>query len=165
MANWCNARLVVLGGRSVVLGFSRRARSKPSAFFGSDMLVGEAQELFSERIENLAKGSAQKIYKFQVRNDDGRNHFRNLSKHHTRLCFVLVFGDPSSGEFGSYFICQGRIRKYLIPQKTKETVMANHSVDFDSDDDFPYWEASWELMDLAQDHWQESMKKGRFSHR
>ena len=123
------------------------------------MLVGEAQELFSERIENLEKGLAQKVYKFQVRNDDGCNHFRNLSKHHTRLYFVLVFGDPSSGDFGSYFMHQGRTRKYLIPQKTKEAVMAKHGVDHDPDDDSPYWEASWELMDLAEDHWQESIKK------
>jgi hypothetical protein len=75
----------------------------------------------------------------------------------------LVFGDPSSGEFRSYFIRQARIRKYLIPQKTKETVMAKHGVDYDSDNDSPYCQAYWQLIDLAQDHWQKSMKKGRFN--
>lgn len=157
MANWCNVRLVLSGLRSAVLEFSRRARSRPSSYFEPDMLAGEAQELFSERIRNLDKSLYQKVYKFQVRNDDGRNHFQELSKQHTNLCFVLVYADPASGDFGSYLIRQGRTRKYSIPQKTKEAVMAKHGVDYDYDDDSPYWEASWELMDLAHDHWRGSI--------
>lgn len=157
MANWCNVCLVLLGRRSAILDFSRRAQKRPSTYFEPDMLVGEAQELLSERIRNLGKGQYQKIYKFQVRNDDGRNHFQQLSKQHTSLCFVLVYADPASGDFGSYLIREGRTRKYSIPQKTKEAVMAKHGVDYDSDNDSPYWEASWELMDLAQDHWRGSI--------
>jgi hypothetical protein len=158
VANWCNVRLVVFGGRSAVLEFSRSARVRPSLFFDPDMLEGEAQELFSERIQRLEKGLAQKIYIFQVRNEDGRSHFRNLSNRHAHLGFVLVFGDPSSGDFGSYYIRRGRIRKFLIPQKTKEAVMVKHGVDHDSDDDSSFWEASWELMDLAQIHWRKFMR-------
>lgn len=157
MANWCNARLVLSGRRSAVLDFSSRARRRPSSYFEPDMLEGEAQELFSERIRNLGKDLSQKVYKFQVRNDDGRNHFQKLSTKHTNLCFILVYADPASGDFGSYLIGRGRTRKYSIPQKTKEAVMAKHGVDYDSDDDSPYWEASWELMDLAQDRWQGSV--------
>ncbi|MGH8546713.1 MAG: hypothetical protein ACREX3_24480, partial [Gammaproteobacteria bacterium] len=154
MANWCNARLIVSGRRRAVLEFSRRARSKPSSFFRGDMLVGEDGGLSADRIENLEKGLAQKVYRFQVRNDDGCDHFRSLSKSYDHLRFVLVFGDPSSGTFGSYFIRKGYSREYLIPEEIKQTVMTKHGVDHDSDDDLPYWEASWELMDLAQAHWQ-----------
>jgi hypothetical protein len=123
------------------------------------MLEGEAQELFSERIRNLGKGLYQKTYKFQVRNDDGRDHFQQLSKQHTNLCFVLVYADPASGGFGSYLIRRGRTRTYSIPDKRIEAVMAKHGVDYGSDDDSPYWEGSWKLMDVAQDYWQGSILK------
>jgi hypothetical protein len=158
MANWCNARLVVIGQRPAVLEFSRSARTRPSSFFRPDMLQGEGQDLFAERIENLDRRAAQKIYKFQIRNDDGRNYFRNLSKHHKELRFILVFSDPNCDDFGSYLIDQGRCRKYSLPAKSKESVVAKHQFDYDSDDDSAYWEASWELMDIAQYHWQNVIK-------
>lgn len=82
---------------------------------------------------------------------------RGLTKEWINAKFLV--SKKFENKFGSYFIRQGHIPKYLIPQKTKEAVMAKHGVDYDSDNDSPYWEASWELMDLAQDHWQKSMRE------
>jgi len=69
----------VIGQRSAVLAFSRRARIRPSLYFQPDILVGEAQELFAERTETFRKRLAEKVYKFQIRNDDGKDHFRSVS--------------------------------------------------------------------------------------
>src|SRR5438045_4063903 len=60
VANWCNARLIVIGRRPAVLQFSRKARAKPASIFRPDMLVGEGQDLFSERVERWNSGSSQK---------------------------------------------------------------------------------------------------------
>jgi len=95
MANWCNARLIVVGQRSVVLHFSKQARTRkkagaadladweryrPSSIFTPDMLVGEGKELSSERIERWTSEISRKKYLFQIRNDDGRDHFTEISR-------------------------------------------------------------------------------------
>ena len=161
MASWCNARLIVVGPRSVVLHFSRRARAKPSPIFTPDMLVGEAQELFSERIERWAARTYRKKYVFQVRSDDGRDHFQEISLKFTSPWFVLVFGDPDLNDYGSYVIRQGRSRSYSVPDKLKIEVMARHGAEdiTDDEDDWRFWDASWELMDLAQVHWDRFLLK------
>jgi hypothetical protein len=133
--------------------FSRHARRHPSSIFTPDMLEGEAQELFSERMEAWARGVWRKVYKFQVRNDDGFQHFRSVSRRYRGLWFVLVYGDPNGDAFGSYLIRLGRGRHYRVPRELEPAVMARHSVSDDSDEDWRYWEASWELMDLAEAQW------------
>jgi hypothetical protein len=162
MANWSNVRLLIAGRRSDVLCFSRLALARPSAVFESDMLAGEAQELFSERAERLDTNRLSKVYKFQVRNGDGIQHFRRVSRQHPALCFVLTYGDPNFDDYGSYFIFEGRVRKHNISNRRKAAVMASHGVtgkdDVDDvDDDWRFWEASRELMDLAEAHWQPSV--------
>jgi hypothetical protein len=90
MANWSNVRLLVAGRRFDVLCFSRLTRARPSAVFEPDMLEGEAQELFSERAGRLDTNVLSKVYKFQVHNGDGIQHFRRVSRQHPALCFVLT---------------------------------------------------------------------------
>lgn len=157
MANWCNARLIVAGRRGDVLRFSRLSRLRPSALFGPDMLHGETDDLHSERIKVVEPGLAKKKYTFQIRNDDGRKHFCRLSRQFLTVCFVLVYFDANNDPSGSYFISRGRARSYELPALLHETVMARHGVSEDSDDDCGYWEASWELMDLAEAHWQQTV--------
>lgn len=118
------------------------------------MLHGEAHDLHSERIVTLEPGLAKKVYKFQIRNDDGREHFCRLSRQFPALCFILVYFDPNNDPSGSYFISRGRARSYELPAQLHEAVMARHGVIEDSDDEWCYWEASWELMDLAEAYWQ-----------
>ncbi len=154
MANWCNAHLIVAGTRYDVLCFGQGSRARTASFFTSDMLVGEAKGLFAERVERLGPNLARKVYKFQVRNDDGLKHFRGVSRRNPALWFVLVYGDPNADSYGSYFIRRGRSRAYSVPGRVNESVMAKHGVTEDSDDEWPFWEASWELMDLAEEHWQ-----------
>jgi hypothetical protein len=157
MANWSNVRLTIAGRRPDVLAFSRLTRARPSAVFESDMLEGEAQELFSERAERLGRNLLKKVYKFQVRNGDGLKHFRLVSRQHPRVCFVLTYGDPNCDDYGSYFIFQGRARNHKLSARQKNAVMASHGVSNDSDEDWRFWEASWELMDLAEAHWRQSV--------
>src|SRR5438105_1769084 len=83
LAEWCNARLIVVGERSEVLRFARLARKKPAgplmylpdiivsqgavrrlprpqakpdAIFKPDMWVGEGGDLSEERMEALSSG-------------------------------------------------------------------------------------------------------------
>ena len=152
MANWCNVRLIITGQHADVLSFSRLSSTRPSSLFAPDMLQGEAQDLMSDRMRKVDRGLAKKVYRFQVRNDDGRAHFCQLSLQFPRLNFVLVYGDVYDS-FGSYFISDGQVQDYELPDQIKEEVMARHGVTEDSDDDVGFWEASWELMDLAEAHW------------
>ena len=156
VANWCNARLIVVGQRPDVVELSRHARSRPSSLFEPDMLEGEGQDLFAERMETLGRGLSKKKYVFQVRNDDGHDHFREISRRYRSLWFVLAYHDPNSGEFGSYFIRQGRSRVYLVPEDVITSVMSTYGVDYDSDDEeneCRFWEASWAVIDMAESRW------------
>ena len=65
MATWCNARLVIAGRTADVARFRRRAHARPSSVFRPDMLVGEAQNLFSERATRLGPDLLEKRYMFQ----------------------------------------------------------------------------------------------------
>jgi len=125
------------------------------------MLHGETDELRSERVETMEPGLAKKVYVFQIRNDDGREHFCRVSRQFPGLCFVLVYWDPNNPPSGSHFISRGRARSYELPDQLCEAVMARHGYSEDSDDEEErrYWEASWELMDLAEAHWQQSLLK------
>jgi hypothetical protein len=159
MATWCNARLVVAGRTADVTLFRRLAHTRPSSVFWPDMLVGEAQELFSERATRLGPDLLEKKYLFQGRSDEGVQHFQDLSRSYPCLRFVLVYGwDDHS--FGSYFICRGRARTYPVSARLVEKVMAKHGVDDNPDGEWlyrPEIEAEVELMDLAEAHWQPSL--------
>jgi hypothetical protein len=96
MASWCNARLIVVGHPTDVTRFRRLsgvevarvgtrrigplADVRASRVFRGDMLAGEAQGLFCERATWIGQDLVEKTYVFQVRDEDGQEHFRNLSK-------------------------------------------------------------------------------------
>lgn len=156
LANWCNARLVVVGRRPVLREFSKHTRVKPSSVFGPDMLQGESQDLIAERMRGIGPHLSMKKYMFQVRGDDGLDHFRDVSRRCISLYFVLAYHDPNVGEFGSYLIRQGRSRAYAVPEGLINSVMWMHGVDFEAGDyevQGGYWEASLEIMDQAESRW------------
>lgn len=166
MANWCNARLIVSGRRGDVLSFSRLSQTRPSSLFGADMLRGETDDLRSERIKTLERGLAKKVYNFQIRNDDGRDYFRRLSRQFPALIFVLVYFDPNNDPSGSYFIWRGQARSYELPGQLQEAVMEKHGItndvfagEWSSEDEWRYQEASWELMGLAEAYWQQTLHR------
>lgn len=159
MANWCNARLILTSRRSGVLRFSRLSRARPSSLFESDMLHGERDDLHSERVETLERGLAKTVYSFQIYNDDGREHFCRVSRQFPALCFVLVYFDPNNDPSGSFFILSGRARSYEQPVQVDKAVMAKHGVTEDSEADDCHWDASWELMDLAEAHWTQTLHR------
>lgn len=125
------------------------------------MLEGEDQQLSADRAKALSSEFLSKAYNFQVRNDDGLGHFRRISREHPELCFVLVFGDPSTDDYGSYLIRNGRSRVYRVPNKLKEQVWGKHGVveevDEEAYEDWRFWEASWELMDVAETRWRQAV--------
>ncbi len=162
MANWCNARLVVAGRRAEVVRFARLVRARPSAVFRSDMLVGEVDPLRPVRLETLAGGLARKTYLFQIRNDDGREYFSGLSSRFPTLHFVLTYFDPHAPPYaGSFLIARGRSRAYQVSDELFEAVMDKHGYtdDADEEDDWRFWEASFELMDRAQAHWDAALRR------
>lgn len=118
------------------------------------MLVGEAQNLFSERIRRR-KSFFQKTYIFQIRWDDGRTHFRKISRNFPSLYFILIYAAPNIDAVGSYLIRGGRSRHYALTETMKVATYAKHgeSENADDVDDDSYWEAQWELMDLADAYW------------
>jgi len=65
------------------------------------MLVGEAQGLFCERATPIGRGLLEKKYIFQVCacDEDGQQHFRNLSRLYPGLRFVYVYGWDGWNEY------------------------------------------------------------------
>jgi hypothetical protein len=65
------------------------------------MLVGEAQGLFCERATPIGRGLLEKKYIFQVCacDEDGQEHFRNLSRLYPGLRFVYVYGWDGWNEY------------------------------------------------------------------
>ena len=165
MADWCNARLIVAGRTADVTRFRRLAHTQPSSVFRPDMLVGEAQELFSERATPFGPDLLAKKYIFQVCSDDGLEHFQNLSQSYPGLRFVMVYGWDGWNEYsyGSHFISRGRARRYSISVRVVEKAMAKHGVDDNPNDEWPYEpeiNAETELMDLAEARWQKLLLRG-----
>jgi len=154
MANWCNARLLVVGPPGDLVQFSRRTRSHSGQIFGADMLEGEAGMLQSERARRLGPGRLKKVYRFQIRNDDGRTHFRRVSRRFPGLLFVLTYFYPSSNSCGSYLICRGRSRHFLVPERRWQALVVTHGVLDELEEDWRYWEASWAAMDFAEARWE-----------
>jgi hypothetical protein len=127
--------------------------------FALDMMIGESKGLSAGRMETLGQGIGQKGYGFDVSNDDGRHHFRRISRRYPALYFVLVYCDQNIGEYGSYLIRGGRSRRYLAPEELIESTMLKHGCDFDDenadedDNELAYMEASWDLMDQSEARW------------
>jgi hypothetical protein len=154
MANWCNVRLLVAGQREHLAHFARRARLHSSEIFPADMLEGEAGALEGGRAKRVGHGLVKKAYRFQIRNDDGRRHFRRVSSRFPELRFVLTYFDPSSDSCGSYLVCRGRSRHFPVPEQRWEALIGEHGVLDEPDEDWRYWEASWAAMDFAEARWE-----------
>lgn len=158
MSNWANIRLVVLGKHSDVVRFSRAVPvNRPSPVFANYMLEGEGGELHAERLKRRAPTVSEKVYNFQLPNDDGREHFKTISKNHPKLHFILVFFDPNCDERGSYLIHKGRSRQFLLLSEPWDKILQKHGYVYDDDSDdneWVYWEASWEAMDICQERWE-----------
>lgn len=153
MANWINARLIATGPRDAVLAFAEAARDETKRVFRADMLIGEASPLRRDRAERVADGVYRKRYLFQVRNDTGEEHFTRVSKRYRRLSFVLVYGDPNGDSYGSALIAKGERQEYIISPRQSRAVWRKHKVTLEDEDEWRFWEASCELMDLAEAHW------------
>jgi hypothetical protein len=153
MANWVNARLLVDGRRDAVLAFAAATRDKTKRVFTADMLVGEASPPRRDRVERLGDGLYRKRFTFQVRNDTGERHFTRVSKRYRRLSFVLVYGDPNSDTYGAARIARGELQDYVVSARQARALWRKHKVTLEDEDEWRFWEASWELMDLAEAHW------------
>jgi hypothetical protein len=153
MANWINARLIATGPRDAVQAFAAAARDETKRVFRADMLAGEAVGLRRERAERAGEGLYRKRFIFQIRNDYGVEHFVRVSKRFRRLSFVLVFGDPNGDTYGSARIARGEAEKYVVTPRQARAIWRKHKVTLEDEDEWRFWEASWELMDLAEAHW------------
>jgi hypothetical protein len=153
MANWVNARLLADGPRDAVLAFAAATRDKTKRVFTADMLVGEATPPRRDRVIRVGVGLYRKRFTFQVRNDTGERHFTRVSKRYRRLSFVLVYGDPNADTYGAAHIARGELQDYLVSDRKARAVWRKHKVTLDDEDEWRFWEASWELMDLAEAHW------------
>jgi hypothetical protein len=153
MANWTNARLIVTGPRDAVVAFAAAARDETKRVFRGDMLAGEAVPLRKHRAERVGEGVYRKRFIFQIRNDYGVQHFVRVSKRYRRLTFVLVFGDPNGDYYGSARIARGEGQEFEVTPRQARAIFRKHKVTLEDEDEWRFWEASWELMDLAEAHW------------
>ena len=180
MANWCNAQLFIVGRPTHIARFRRLAgvpvarmgvkRPTPSAIarvsrvFRQDMLEGEAGRLFSERATRIGQDLVEKKYVFQACDEQGQEHFRDLSRRLPDLRFVYVYGWDGWNEhsYGSHLICRGHIRTYRVPVRLVEKAMVKNGMDDNPHEEWPYQpeiDAEGELMDLAKAHWQKSLRQ------
>jgi hypothetical protein len=161
MANWLNVRLAVIGKYSQVHRLSRRTPvGRSSAIFDVSMLHGEGGDLSGERLKRIGD-LGRKVYRFQMRGDDGARHFRRVSRRHPTLSFIVVYCDPNGDERGSYLIEDGRSRRYVLPSEAWVRMLDKHGYSDEQEDDLAYWEASWEAMDVCQAEWEELLLNRR----
>ena len=168
MANWWGGRLVVTGRPRDLLKFSRLARRWPYAVFTNDMRYGEYSELSSERMKKLGRGRSKKVYHFQYCSD-GREHFSGISVYFPALSFLLVTFDPGgTPTCQTHFISRGRVRKHDLPNKLVDDVFERNGLtddswegDWSDDDETNYNNASIEIMNLAEAHWEAGIKLAR----
>jgi hypothetical protein len=153
MADWVTARLIATGPRDAVLAFAAAAHDGTKRIFRADMLVGEAMPLRRDRVERVSDGVYRKRFTFQIRNDYGIQHFARVSRRFRRLSFVLVFGDPNGDCYGSALIARGDAREFDVSPRQQRSIWRKHKVTLEDGDEWRFWEASWELMDLAEAHW------------
>lgn len=136
-----------------VLAFAAAAHDVTKRNFRADMLVGETVPLRRDRIEPAGNGLYRKRFIFQVRNDTGFAHFVRVSKRYRRLSFVLVFGDPNADAYGSARIVRGEAEEFDVTKRQTRAIWRKHKVTLEDEDEWRFWEAFWELMDLAEAHW------------
>ena len=177
MANWCNLRLVVTGHARDLAPFRRAAGAlrghidtSRSTVFTEDMEYGEGGDLAADGLTRFDGDLRRAKYRFQGRNDDYVDHFRDVSRRYPRLAFILVVSDPNSDDNGSYLLRNGRRRWWPMPLRLHEKLFARHlrtwhavpdgsPIDFDALDhadnrvDYAYWDAMFEGMDVAQAKW------------
>jgi hypothetical protein len=145
--------LLATGSRDAVLAFAAAARDETKRVFRADMLVGETSPVRRDRVERVGDGLYRKRFLFQVRNGSGLEHFIRISKRYRRPSFVLVFGDPNTDSYGSALIARGEAQQYDVTTRQTRAIFRKHRVADEDEDDERFWEASWELMDLAEAHW------------
>ncbi|HUS23237.1 MAG TPA: hypothetical protein VMZ66_14630 [Aeromicrobium sp.] len=148
-----NARLLADGPRDAVLAFAAATHDETKRIFTADMLAGEATPSRRDRVRRVGDGIYRKGFTFQVRNDTGERHFTRVSKRYRRLSFVLVYGDPNSDTYGAARIARGELQDYVLSPRQARAVWRKHKVTLEDEDEWRFWEASWELMDLAEAHW------------
>lgn len=189
VGNVVHAYLTVVGASTEVKRFARRAGKKPPGplewvpdimvvgsdvirvsrprgrrddIFNPDMWVGEGGELWADRMKDIGDGLSLKRYHFQIRNDDGRQHFRNVSRRYPSLSFVLADYWYSPDECRSFLLQNGRTREYEVPDDVRNAILAKsgHDPDLESDDDddqeLNYWNGwygSWDVMDMVESRW------------
>lgn len=172
MANWCNLRLSVFGARGELPAFRKaagrlkgRINTERSTIFLPEMERGESGDLTAYEPEPFGRLFQRADYTFQGRNDDYANYFRETSVRWPSLGFVLTFGDPNADAHGSHLLLNGRQRTWVIPAKLHRELMRKHykrwglvnsrgRMDYDAEDaDWAEWDAYFEMMDIAAEHW------------
>jgi hypothetical protein len=177
MANWCNLRLVVTGQAHDLAPFRRaagalrgRIDTSLSTVFTEDMEYGEGGDLEANGLTRFDGDLRRSSYRFQGRNNDHADHFRDVSRRYPRLAFVLVVSDPNGDGNGSNLFRNGLRRWWGTPSHVHDELFARHlrmkdvvpdgsPIDFDALDysdnivDCAYWEAMFEGIDVAQAKW------------
>ncbi len=167
MANWVNVRLLVSGLPTDVERFRRAAGARrgrlatsDSSIFTAEMEFGEGGDLEADGVTPLQGRFRTATYRFQGRNDDHVDHFEVVSRRFPTLALLLVHSDPNGDEHGSYLLCAGRRQSWMVPARSRETILPRHMQQAgvtDEDDPNLFWvenEAFDEMMDVAEQHWQ-----------
>lgn len=140
------------------------------------MEEGEGGDLEADVLQRLPSGHRRTSYNFQGKNTDHLEHFRAISKHYPTLAFVLVAFDNDQWENGSYLLLNGRKRWWTVPDAEFERRRLERLVwwevvpkgtatipdDLDLGDetvDMAEWEATFECMDVAEEHWNNEVLK------
>ena len=60
---------------------------------------------------------------------------------------------PNTDSYGSALVERGEAQDYDITERQTRAMFRKHRVTDEDEDDWRFWEASWELMHLAEAHW------------
>jgi hypothetical protein len=178
MANWSNVRLIAEGYERDLATLRRLAKpylaearqppawmrrprgapfDPPAPLFTADMIHGEGGDLFEGPVTRLSGDLVRATYHFQARNDDGVEHFRDVSTRFPTLRFLVVWGDPNGDSFGSAYVRKGKATLYELGARRRSAIYSRwrrtYGASPDDDDEGYAWDAFSEMMDVAERRW------------
>jgi hypothetical protein len=148
--------------RTQKLSFIRLRALLPSRLADGIDEPQEPWDLVIEPPHRFRDGTIEITYRFQLNAFECENLIIAVSTIYPRLCFVLGVVDPAGDEQSSMMVHAGRVWRWRISNRLKESICAKIPEDTEDNEDEVFWalvEADCEMMDEVVNHWKEKVSK------